>query len=135
VDFLDDYQPTMVVHGGATGADALVDRWAINNSIPRVIFGVSDGGAAGWKALGFRAGPMRNQAMIDFLERLRDKDMFGMPLWVVGDTTIRALALPGRGGTDDMVGRCRHNGIIVFDHRQNPKALEGSVYAQGMQRR
>lgn len=48
-----------VVHGGATGADALAHKWARARGLRVEIH------RAGWKRHGRAAGPIRNQAMAD----------------------------------------------------------------------
>lgn len=49
---------TLVVSGGARGADKLGERWAIENNIPTQIF------YADWDKLGKRAGFIRNEDII-----------------------------------------------------------------------
>jgi hypothetical protein len=78
-----------VIHGGATGADALADDWAIVNWKEILVF------KADWKRHGKAAGPLRNQQMIDE----------GKPELVV--------AFSGGSGTADMVRRAREAGIPV----------------------
>jgi hypothetical protein len=55
---LDAAKPTLVVQGGARGADALAARWAAANDVPCETF------TAHW-ALGRTAGPLRNARMLD----------------------------------------------------------------------
>ena len=133
-EFLDEYQPTMVIHGGADGADSLVDEWARSKSIPRVIFGVEDGGLNGWNNVGRRAGPWRNERMIVFAKALREKDMFGEPFWIAGETQINGLALPGRDGTHDMCKRMRAAGLVFADYRKSSVAAQGTPYASDLLR-
>lgn len=79
---------TMVVHGGAKGADALAASWAASRGIPAQAF------PADWKRHGRGAGPKRNQQMADA----------GADLCV---------AFPGGGGTADMSLRASKAGIPV----------------------
>lgn len=78
-----------IIHGGARGADALADRWAVSNWVTSVAV------EANWSAFGKAAGPIRNQSMIDSY----------MPDLV--------LAFPGGRGTADMIRRAKEAGIEV----------------------
>jgi len=80
----------VIIHGGATGADSLAAEWANRERIKAICFN------ANWRKYGKRAGPLRNQRMIDE----------GKPDLVV--------ALPGGRGTADMVGRAKNAGIGVL---------------------
>jgi hypothetical protein len=89
---LDRLEPTFVIEGGADGADLLAYRWATRNlDLERnhQCF------KAEWVKHGKRAGPMRNQRMLDE----------GKPDLV--------LAFPGGKGTADMVRRAKRAGIEV----------------------
>jgi hypothetical protein len=55
---LEAAHPTLVVQGGARGADELARRWAAANDVPCETF------AAHWE-LGRAAGPLRNARMLD----------------------------------------------------------------------
>lgn len=80
-----------IIHGGATGADALADDWAVINWVPVMEY------RAKWRAFGKAAGAMRNQQMIDE----------GKPTLVI--------AFPGGHGTADMVRRARKAGIETIE--------------------
>ena len=80
-----------IIHGGASGADALAESWAASNKVARHRF------SAQWDKHGKAAGPMRNQAMIDK----------GKPDLVI--------AFPGGRGTADMVSRARAAGVRVVE--------------------
>lgn len=82
---------TMVIESGANGADAHGGIWADNNGIPRCTM------FANWDKFGNKAGPIRNQAMIDHLK----------PNCVV--------AFPGGAGTRDMVARAKSSGVKVWE--------------------
>jgi hypothetical protein len=77
-----------IIHGAARGADTLAWRYAVKNNLGWSSF------PADWK-LGPRAGPLRNQQMLDE----------GRPDVV--------LAFPGGRGTADMVSRAQKAGIKV----------------------
>jgi len=80
-----------IIHGGATGADALADDWAVVNWVPVDEF------KADWARDGKAAGPLRNQRML----------VDGRPDLVV--------AFPGGRGTADMVRRARAAGVEVIE--------------------
>jgi predicted Rossmann-fold nucleotide-binding protein len=83
----------LVIHGGATGADALADEWAQARGVSRLPFPVTP---EEWHKLGLVAGPMRNERMI----------RVGGPDGVV--------ALPGGSGTADLVRRVRAANVQVW---------------------
>jgi predicted Rossmann-fold nucleotide-binding protein len=72
---------SLVIHGGARGADALAAEWAAARSIPVQVF------KPDWRRFGRGAGPVRNQEMI-----------------AVGRPTY-AVVFPGGSGTADMYKR------------------------------
>lgn len=81
----------IIIHGGAPGADTLVDEWADVFGVRKRVF------LADWQKHGKAAGPIRNQRMIDE----------GKPDLVV--------AFPGGRGTADMISRARKAGIEVIE--------------------
>lgn len=81
---------TLVVTGGASGADALADDWAKRKGIDRAIF------PANWGGRGVMAGPHRNALML----------FLGQPEIVV--------AFPGGRGTADMVLRAERESVPVM---------------------
>ena len=81
---------TLLIEGGALGADRLAREWAIASSVPHQTFN------ADWTAHGKAAGPMRNDRMI----------AEGKPDGVV--------AFPGGRGTSDMIGKARSAGVKVW---------------------
>lgn len=81
--------PSIIIEGGATGADYCAAHWAAKAGVLVETF------AADWKTHGRAAGPIRNQRMIDE----------GKPDLVI--------AFPGGRGTADMVRRARKAGIEV----------------------
>lgn len=82
--------PSLVITGGAEGADTLADREAEELGIPRVIF------PANWIGEGRAAGPIRNARML----------AEGRPDLVI--------AMPGERGTADMVRQARSAGVKVW---------------------
>ena len=78
-----------VLHGGATGADAFAQDWAVSHERPYI------GVPARWDALGPSAGPRRNAQML-----------FYLPHGVV--------AFPGGAGTADMCAKAEAAGLKVW---------------------
>lgn len=81
--------PFILVHGGATGADALAAVWAVRKGLELVMY------AADWKRYGRRAGPLRNRAMVD-------SGLDGL------------VAFPGGRGTADMTRAAISAGVPVW---------------------
>ncbi len=79
----------VVLHGGASGADAEGMLWAVGAGRAALAF------PADWTKHGKAAGPIRNQQMLDE----------GVPDLV--------LAFPGGRGTADMVRRAKRAGVNV----------------------
>ncbi|AWL03387.1 DUF2493 domain-containing protein [Massilia oculi] len=82
---------TLLIEGGAAGADRLAREWAVENGIPVQTF------QADWKAHGKAAGPIRNGRMINE----------GKPDGV--------CAFPGGRGTANMVEQALEAGIKVME--------------------
>lgn len=82
---------TLLIHGGALGADYLADIWAKNRMIPTKAY------PADWKKFGTRAGPIRNKQML-----------------VEGRPDV-CVAFPGGRGTADMKKKCLKNGTEVYE--------------------
>ena len=80
---------TTIIEGGARGADRQAREWALANNLDVQTFD------AEWHRHGKRAGPIRNQRMLEE----------GQPDLIV--------AFPGGHGTADMVRRARQAGIEV----------------------
>lgn len=87
---------SVLIEGGATGADLLAYQWASQNKVPVEKF------EAEWEKHGRAAGPIRNAKM------LRE----GKPDLVV--------AFPGGRGTADMIRRARAAGVPVREIEQCP---------------
>lgn len=101
--FLDDFARrmgiTLLIEGGATGADKLARDWATTHGVAVKTFAVSQ---QEWDTLGKKAGPLRNQKMIDE----------GRP--------DHCIAFPGGRGTADMVNRCLRARIPVTEIGTKP---------------
>lgn len=83
--------PGVIISGMAPGADTMAADWARDRAI------TLDSFPADWERYGKRAGPIRNQQMIDE----------GKPDLV--------LVFPGGRGTADMIKRARTAGINVVE--------------------
>lgn len=83
--------PSLVIHGGASGADWYASQWACRRKVPSMEF------PANWAKFGRSAGPRRNRQML----------AEGKPDLVV--------AFPGRTGTADMVNQARIAGVRVIE--------------------
>lgn len=79
---------SLIIHGGATGADSLADEWAIARGMERMAF------KANWELYGKAAGPKRNSVLAD-----------------IGDGVI---AFPGGSGTADMIRQARAKNIPIL---------------------
>lgn len=87
---------SMVVEGGAKGADRMAKTWAGHRGVP------VDTVHAEWQKYGNGAGPIRNRQM---LKKHPDVDV------------VLAFG-KGRGGTDDMVARARKAGYLVEEYER-----------------
>ena len=87
---LNALQPTLVVQGGASGADAMAVQWAIDNEVWFETF------EAEWEALGRGAGPVRNQKMLE------------------AHINATVIAFPGNKGTKDCIKRAKSLGMVVL---------------------
>lgn len=84
------YKITLLIEGGARGADRLARDWAERTDVPLRTY------EADWDTYGSAAGPIRNQQMIDE----------GKP--------HGAVVFPGDRGTADMTERLEKAGIPMF---------------------
>lgn len=82
---------TLIIEGGALGADRLARGWAIENHIPFVTE------QADWDRYGKRAGPMRNRAMLE------------------KHAPDGVIAFPGGMGTADMIEQARCAWVTVYE--------------------
>jgi hypothetical protein len=83
-------RPTLLITGGANGADMLAADWAGYRQVPKLIF------RADWERHGRAAGPIRNQQMLECKPDL-------------------VVAFAGGRGTADMVRRAKAAGIHVME--------------------
>lgn len=90
---------SVIIQGGANGADRLAKDWATNNCVEWLEY------KAPWAEFGKRAGPLRNAMM------LHD----GKPDLV--------LAFPGGSGTSDMIRRAKAAGIPVHEVNESGSSL------------
>jgi hypothetical protein len=86
---LDQLKPTVIIEGGARGADSIARSWAIKNNINLITE------RADWEKHGKSAGPIRNSKMLKDYK----PDM--------------VLALPGGSGTNHMKKIAKEAGIEV----------------------
>lgn len=87
---------SLVVEGGATGADALARTWC---DFARVSCCTM---RADWARYGRSAGPRRNEKMLSYLLQNRDNG-----------ADVLVVAFPGGRGTADMVARAKGAGLPV----------------------
>ena len=80
----------VVITGGAHGADTMAHDWAISRDIAVEVY------MAEWDRLGRKAGPIRNQRMLQE----------GKPDLVI--------AFPGGRGTANMIGQARAAGVEII---------------------
>ena len=92
-------QVFLLIHGAARGADTLAEEWAKARGVSYAP------NPARWAELGRRAGPIRNQEMLD--------------LWAPDGV----VAFPGGAGTADMVARARAAGVTVWVPPYPPPAV------------
>ncbi len=83
------YKISMVIEGGAQGADNHGASWADNTGIPRVTC------HSNWQKLGKGAGPVRNKTMLSLTPRA-------------------IIAFPGGKGTANMCMQAEKAGVKVF---------------------
>lgn len=86
-----DPPATVIIAGGATGADSMAVDWARERGVPNIVF------AADWERYGKAAGPVRNAKML----------LLGRP--------DRVIAFPGDRGTQNMIDRSRLAGVPVTE--------------------
>jgi hypothetical protein len=87
---------TVVIQGGARGADAHAASWALERDIVSLTF------PADWKQHGKSAGWIRNQLMLE-----------------KGEPDV-VIAFPGGSGTGDMVRRAEKAGLTVYRIEPSP---------------
>lgn len=88
--FMDLIKPSVVIQGGATGADRLAAEWATEKDVYLITF------EASWSEFGKSAGPRRNRRMLTE----------GKPDLVA--------AFPGGAGTEDMIKAALDARVMVM---------------------
>lgn len=91
----------LVITGMAKGADSIALMWADEHRVP------VKGYPADWVTHGKRAGPIRNQKMLD------------------ESKPHMVIAFPGGKGTFDMVRRAKKTGVPVIRVRPRTDAADG----------
>lgn len=106
LDVLDALRPiTKLIHGGASGADALAASWAGARKVPIQAF------EARWGSEGRAAGPLRNARMLSE----------GRPDLV--------LAFPGGRGTADMVAKSKAAGVPVIEVCADVRQMVAGIHS------
>lgn len=90
LDSIKDPVPSVIIQGGARGADYLARDWANSRLIPLHTY------KADWKKYGKAAGPIRNKIMLEQ----------GNPDLVV--------AFPGGNGTKNMIEQARRANVKIM---------------------
>lgn len=108
---LDVIYPDILIHGGASGADALADKWAKSRAKVHICY------PAEWKENGKAAGPIRNRDMLLFAQSLVVNNKFT-------GSCLGLLAFPGGRGTMNCVKTAKELGISVRDLRHNKEFIE-----------
>jgi hypothetical protein len=93
---LDVMNPTVIMQGGADGADLIAKEWAMSRCKPHWTF------PADWDTHGKAAGPIRNKLMLD-----------------LGKPDVVA-AFPGGRGTSNMIALAIAAGVEVLTYEKAP---------------
>lgn len=99
----DEKPVSIIIHGGATGADSLASWWAKAMDVPEITY------HADWITYGKAAGPRRNQLMLD------------------GGKPDLVVAFPGGRGTADMVRRAEEAGVKVMRVKSEAELFWDSI--------
>ena len=89
--WLEVLHPTVIVNGGANGADALARQWADQNDVTCLTY------PAEWDVYGRKAGPIRNLEML------------------IEENPDLVLAFPGSDGTANMIHLARTAGHSLLE--------------------
>jgi len=87
--------PSVVITGGAPGADTLADEWRKGRGLPGQVL------KADWDGKGRRAGIVRNTQMLAVLRSIRDARKL-------------VIAFPGTEGTLNMIQQATAAGVEVY---------------------
>ncbi len=88
----------LVLHGGAPGADRAAGYWCYKNKVQYGLF------EAMWDTFGPKAGPMRNEAMMQTAASIYNDD---------GKVLVAAFPGPDSSGTKDAMRRAKQYGLKV----------------------
>ena len=106
---LDELKPTVIIQGGATGADALADRWANMHGIERLRY------PAAWRDL--KAVPLvlrYNRFGLGHAYNAAAGTIRNAKMLAEGKPDI-VVAFPGGKGTADMVAKARAANVPVLE--------------------
>lgn len=98
------WSPSIIYHGAAVGVDTLAQTYADNHKIPTKKFPVTK---AEWRTIGKRAGPLRNQRMVDAAIAAAD----GAPVGLVAVWDGRS------SGTKGTIEYANKKGLKVYVYR------------------
>jgi hypothetical protein len=105
-----DIPITLIIHGGAKGADRLAGEWANANKIICMVF------HADWSKHGLAAGPIRNSEMLKEIPDL-------------------VVAFPGGPGTADMTRKAKLAGFKMMVFQGETSGKEQKVSTSGNRRK
>lgn len=97
---------TLLIQGGATGADEDAGAWAVDRGVTMACR------PADWKALGDRAGPVRNAEMLAEAIQLAKGQI----------RDVGVVAFPGGRGTNVMVALARNAAVTVWQPKERAPA-------------
>jgi len=84
-----DFPISEIVSGGCRGIDSLAINWALSHNVPYTVF------KADWGKYGKRAGPIRNQEMVNYADAI-------VAIW---DGSSR--------GTKDVINKAKNKGLKI----------------------
>lgn len=102
IGWMHDTPFSVILHGAANGVDQLAERYARERNIPVISF------PADWSLLGNKAGPIRNQQMVDWAVKRASLATNEVKIICI------AFPLPGSKGTWDCVRRCERAIIKTY---------------------
>lgn len=94
---------TMVITGGATGADTNAHQWAKKRGLDTAVF------EANWQRYGKSAGYKRNKRMLEV----------ALNIAVCDDTLAGVIGFSGGKGTQMMLAMAREAGVEVYEQQKN----------------
>lgn len=128
-------KPSLIVHGGAPGLDSIVASLALELGVPTRVF------PADW-TLGKKAGPLRNQEMVEFIKIQRYPCFYAFHESLslgkgTRDTVVRCMKarVPGTIFFPTPPPCDRASGDVVckcgLEYRQHPNVQGGLVWGCG----